>query len=162
EAHGIRPLAVENNVDVRLLRCGYLSGLSKKSDHALHAHRKTDTGRWLAAQLGDQTVITTTGTHGILCTRGLVDPLEDRAGVVIEATHQARIDLVRHTYVPQHRAKRIEVLTRLLVEMLSKQRRPRDNLLHIRVLAVQDTQRVAFQTALAVGIQPALVGAEVT
>ena len=48
-------------------------------DQPLQAHRKTHRGNGLAAQLLDQPVKTSTGTHGPLCTQAVGDPLEHRA-----------------------------------------------------------------------------------
>ena len=64
----------------------------------------------LAAQLRDQPVVTAAGAYGILGARGLRDPLEHGAAVVVEAAHQSRVDLVLDADVAQHGAQRLEVL----------------------------------------------------
>ena len=121
---------------------------------ALHAHRKTDRGRRVTPQLRDQAVVAAAGAYGILCTGGRGDPLEHRAVVVIEAAHQARVDLVAHAHAAQQATERIEVCVGLRIQMLGEQRRAANHLLHFRVLAVQDPQRVAGEAPFAVGVEP--------
>src|SRR5262249_15004060 len=104
EANGGRAFAIENYVDVRPLGRRQPTRLSQQSDHALHTHGEADGRRGLASQLRDQAIVTTAGAHGILRTRGLVEPLENRPGVVIQTAHQTWVDLVLHANVAQHTA----------------------------------------------------------
>ena len=53
----------------------------------------------------------------------------------------------------QRVAKCVEVLARLRIEVIGQQRRARDDCLHLRILAVENAQRIAFETPLAVGVE---------
>ena len=53
------------------------------------------------------------------------------------------------------------MLARLRVEVIRQRGRAGHQLLHLGVLAVENAQRIAFQAPLAVGIEAALVAAEI-
>src|SRR5690606_13104009 len=60
-----------------------------------------------------------------------------------------------------HRAQRLEMAARFLVQVLGQPWRALDERLHLRILAVEDAQRIAFEAPAAVGIELRFVLAEV-
>src|SRR6185437_12583750 len=114
---------------------------------------EADGRRGVTAELGDQPVVAAAGAYGILGAGGGGDPLEHGAVVVVEAAHQARIDLIGDADGTQRGAQRLEMRARVGVEVLGEQRRAADQLLQLRVLAVEDAQWVAPETAPAVAIE---------
>jgi hypothetical protein len=69
--------------------------------------------------------------------------LEDGSGVVIKATHQVRIQLIRYLQAFKVVFHGIEVAGALVTEMLRDYRGTFDNLLARRLLAVQEPQGVS-------------------
>ena len=68
-------------------------------------------------------------------------------------SHEAWVHDVVDPDGPDRRAQRIEMRTRLGIEMLGEHRRSRDDLAHLRILAVENAQRIAVEPASAVGVQ---------
>src|SRR5207248_6271298 len=106
-------------------------------------------------------VVAAPGAYGILRAGDRHDPLEHRTVVVIEPAHQARIDLVAHTHGAQPVAQRVEVRARFGIQVLAEERRARDDLLHLGVLAVEHPQRVDGEAPAAVGVEARLVRVQV-
>ncbi len=119
----------------------------------LHAHGETDARRRLAAELADQPVVAATGADGTLGAELVGDPLEYRAAVIVQPAHQLRIDLIGDPDGIESRLESFEMSARLLVEEIGKRRRIRQQRLGLRILAVEDAQRVGRQAPLAVFVE---------
>ncbi len=119
----------------------------------LHAHGETDARRRLAAELADQPVIAATGADGTLGAELVGDPLEYRAAVIVQPAHQLRIDLIGDADGIESRLESFEMSARLLVEEIGERRRIRQQRLGLRILAVEDAQRVGRQAPLAVFVE---------
>ena len=115
----------------------------------------------LAAQLRDQAVVAAAGAHRTLRAELGRQPLENGVRVVVEPAHQARVEHVADAHGVEMPAQPLEVLARLLVEVLGQHRRAGDHVLQLRILAVENAQRIAFEAPQAVGIEARLVRREV-
>ena len=80
-------------------------------------------------------------------------PFEHRARVVIQPADQARLDMILDAGASQVSAQRLEMLPRFGIERLEQQRGAGDDALHVRILAVENAQRIAVQAPLAVLIE---------
>ncbi len=119
----------------------------------LHAHGETDARRRLAAELADQPIVAATGADGTLGAELVGDPLEYRAAVIVQPAHQLRIDLIGDADGIESRLESFEMSARLLVEEIGERRRIRQQCLGLRILAVEDAQRVGCQAPLAVFVE---------
>src|SRR5258708_121093 len=114
-----------------------------------------------AAQLGHQAVVASSGTHGTLRTERVRRPLENRSGVVVESADQVRLDIILDAGAAQVRAQGLEMSPRLCIQGIEQQRRPGDDALHVRILAVEYSQRIALQPPFAIFVERGLVPAEI-
>ena len=98
----VRRLALVHQINIggdpRCLKCVFL----EQCQQPLHAHGKTASRCWLAANLLDQAVVTATRAHRTLCTELGGYPFEYSKVVIIQPTHQTRVDLVFDTGIAQH------------------------------------------------------------
>ena len=129
------------------------AAILQQCQQALHPHRETGCGCRFAADLLDQPVITAAGADGALRAEARGHPLEHGAVVIIQAAHQARIDLERHVMPPEDVLHCGKVLQRVVFQLVHQLRCRSYQLLHRRILAVQDAQWIAVQTARRIGIQ---------
>ena len=113
------------------------------------------------AELLDQPVVASAGADGVLRAEPVGGPLEHRPAVVIEATYQPGIADIVDAQRIEPGPQRGEVCCRLLVQVRDQLRRLGDQRLQVRVLAVQDAQRVAVQPTPAVLVQRPLVGRKI-
>src|SRR6202044_3979988 len=111
------------------------------------------------AQLSHQAVVAAAGTHRALRTERVGGPLENSAGVVIEPADQMRLDMMLDAGAAQLRAQRLEMCPRLRIQGIEHQRGTGHYALHVRILAVEYSQRIALQPPLAVLIERGLMGA---
>src|SRR5690606_23279803 len=125
----------------------------QQQHQTLDAHGEADTRSSLATQLRHQAVVTPTGAYRALGAELVGDPLEHGAVVVIQTAHQLVVDLITNPGGVQTRLDTLEVLTRLLIEVVAQGRRTDQQRLSRLVLAVEDAQRVGGQTTLAVFIE---------
>jgi hypothetical protein len=102
-----------HDIDIDGRRPGLAAGFANQRHQPLDTHGKTAGRCRLAAELLHQTVVTTTGTDGSLRAEAISEPLENRQVVVVEAAHQARIDLERQTGIAQHLLHALEMRQRL-------------------------------------------------
>src|SRR5690606_19463217 len=115
--------------------------------------RPTDRRRIAPAELRDEPVVAPAGADRALRSEPIRDPLEDRPRVVVEPADEARIDLERNAGIAQQPLETLEVVARPLVEILAHDRRAGDEFRHVRVLAVEDPQRIALEPPQAVRVQ---------
>src|SRR5579863_162911 len=143
------------------MRLRSLAGLREQIYDPLHSHREPDSRRRLTAELSDEPIVAAAGAYGILRSKCVGDPLEDRAAVVVQAADQPRVDAIADTDRVERGAERSEVLARLRIQMIGEERRARNDRAHFGILAVQDAQRIAVEAPPAVAVQRALVRLEV-
>ena len=125
---------------------------------AFDAARPADAGRRRPAQLGDQPVIAAAAQHGALGAEMAGHELEGGMGVVVEAAHQAGIDLERHAGRRETVLHRREEIPACLVQVVGEGGRIGVDRLVALVLAVQDAQRIALQAVARVLGKPARRG----
>ena len=81
--------------------------------------------------------------------------------VVVEAAHEPRVLLERDADVREQPLHAREVRARLVVEIAAEQRRAIDQIAELRVLAVEDPERIALEAPQAVLVERVAVCAEV-
>ena len=101
----------------------------------------------------DQAIVTASGTNRALGSQIVGYPFEYGLVVIVQAAHQPGIDHVALPRRIQQLAQPREVVLRFRVQVIRQRRRAVQQRLGLRVLAVEDTQRVALQAPLAVFIQ---------
>ncbi len=154
-------LAIHHHERIGRALRGDVLPLHQQLHHALHSHGEADCRRGIAAEMRDQAVVTAAGAHGILRTQRVRRPLEHRATVVVEAAHETRVHDVVDTDRFDGRAQRIEMRARFGVQMFGEHRRAADDVTQLGILAVENAQRIAFETPLAVLIQARFMRTEI-
>src|SRR5262249_54057422 len=99
-------------------------------------------GRFGAAERFRKPVITPAPENGILRAESAMGEFECSAGVVIEAAHQAVVQLKLDTHGVQNILDFFKVVTARFVKKLADARQLFDDRLVLRNLAVEDTQRI--------------------
>lgn len=125
-------------------------------DCAVDAEGPADRGQRGAADHLGQAVVAAAAAHRGLGAEAVVDELERRAGVVVQAADQLRVVLEDH-------ARRRDQLAHLLVvrlagvaQVVAQQRGFGELLLDVRALVVQNAQRIDLRAAqgLLVQVEP--------
>ena len=109
---------------------------------ALDTHRETASWRRLAAKLLDQAVVSAACADGALGAELVGDPLENGQIVVIQSAHQSRVDAIGNAGLLEQRLHAAEMLEGGLAKEIDQLRRTLDEFLHVRILAVENAQRV--------------------
>src|SRR3954471_4590028 len=141
------------------LACDALN--AQKFDQPFLTESPAHRGSPLATELRHQPVVTTTGTDSALRSQFTGDPLKHGVTVIVEPAHQTWIDDIANAHRFQMTAQASEVLTRFGIEVFRQQWRASDDVLKLRILAVQNSQWIAFEPTQAVGVELALVRGEV-
>src|SRR5216684_351352 len=136
--------------------------LFEEHDDPLLPHGPADPRRAGAAQLGHQAVVASAGAHGTLRTERIRRPLENGPGVVVESADQVRLDIILDAGAAQVGAQSLEMSPRLRIQGIEQQRRPGNDALRVRILAVEYSQRIALQPPFAVLVERGLVPAEIS
>ena len=123
-------------------------------DDAFGPHGKTDAGRGLAAQHFDERIVTTAAANRALRAQTVRDPFKDRVVVVVQTTHQTRIDRVIDAQSGDAGFQTLQERQGILTQEIEQTGRRIDQILHLRVLGVQNAQGVGVQTADASTIVP--------
>ena len=135
-------------------RCpGHIALQGQQLGQPLEADGKTGRRGRFATQLFHQPVKTPAGAYRRLRAELVGGPFEHSAGVVVEPTHQTRVDGNRHARIAQIFAKAREMGARALVQIILQVRRSGDDLAHGGILAVEDAQRIFLQPPQAVFIE---------
>ena len=122
-------------------------------DHALSSHCKANAGRRPASQHFDERIIPSASANRALSSELVCDPLEDRVVVVVKAAHQPRIDRVVNAQSAHPALEAAQKLERLLPEVVKQTRCVVHHLLHVRILGVQNAQRIGVQAALSLLVE---------
>src|SRR5579859_1057545 len=162
KARNLGALARQHQIHVRPVAQNRESLLLQQHHDALLPHRPADAGDAGAAQLLHQAVVAAAGAHRALRTESIRGPLEDRARVVIEPAHQMGLGMILDAGALEVRAQGLEMRLRFRIQRVEQQRRPGDDPLHVRVLAVEDAQRIAVQAPPAILIQGGFMRAEIS
>ena len=140
---GLRGVAECDDVDLWFLVLS--RGLfSRQLQETLHADREADTRRGRAAQLLHEAVVAPPAAHRVLRSEALARHLEDGEAVVVEAADEPRVDLIRDARALDEPAYALQMRPAVIVPEFIYPRRARDDLLVVRVLAVQKAKRVAL------------------
>ena len=116
--------------------------LAGRHQHPLDSRRPADARRRRAAEQLDEPVVAPAAADARLRAEGVAGELEDGAGVVVEAAHQRRVELVaRRRRVEQPRTAR-EVLGVVGLEAVEQARRAAPSPPGSRVVGVEGAQRV--------------------
>src|SRR5690606_4265774 len=107
-----------------------------------------------ATELLDQAIVTAAGTDGTLGTELVGGPLEHGFAVVIETAHQRRIDRITQANTIEQLPQCGKMLLRLVVQIIRQHWRIDEQFTRSGILAVENSQRISQQAALAVGIEP--------
>src|SRR6185369_2201842 len=141
---------------------GCLAPLRAQQRHqAFLAQRPADRRGRFATKLCDQPVVAAARTNGSLRAELGGQPLENGVRIVVEPAHQARIEHVLDADRIEMPAQPGEMLTRLFVQVLREYWRAGDHVLQLRILAVENAQRIAFEAPQAVGVELRLMAREV-
>ena len=114
-----------------------------------------------AAELGHQAVVAAAGAHRALRPQAHRWSTRTPCACSNQSAHQMRLHMILDAGAAQLGAQRIEMLARLRIQRIEQQRRTRDDPLHVRILAVENPQRIAGQAPLAVLIQGCRMAAEI-
>ena len=120
---------------------------------ALDAEGETGCRGWFATELFNETVVAATGGNGALGAKGIGRPLKDSVTIVVKAAYQARIALPSDAEGIQQCAELREVVAAGFAEVIVKDRGAIQHLLHPRVFAVEDAQRIGGEATATVFIQ---------
>ena len=131
-------------------------------EHALHPEGPTHGRRGFTAQLLNQVVVAPATTNGALRPELIGDEFKDREVVVIHAPDQARVQPVSHPVGPQHRLHGLKVSHRVAAQKINQSRCGIDQVLHLRVFAVQNPQRIGMQPPERIFVQLGLVGLKIS
>ena len=123
------------------------SRLLQEQDDPLNADGEAAGRCGPATQSLEQSVVTAASRDRALRPQPIGDPLEHRPIVVVETAHQPPIDRERDAVVRQELLHAIEMGAGLGAEPLDELRRAPDQVLQIRILGVQDAQRIGVQPA---------------
>ena len=134
-------------------RSGGEPGLLQQQDHPLDAHRESAGRRRLAAELLEESVVAPAAGDGPLRAEPVGHPFEHGAIVIVEAAHEAGVDGVGDAMVGEQLPQPVEMRARIGGQALEELRRAFDQILHRRVLAVENAQRIGVQTALRVVVE---------
>ena len=129
------------------------AGFLQQQDDPLDADGEAAGRRGLAAQLLEQAVVASAPGDRALRPQPVGDPLEHGPIVIVEAAHEPRVDLERDAAVREEPLQAVEMGARLGAEPLDELRRAPDQFLHVRILGVEDAQRIRVQPALRVGVE---------
>src|SRR5918994_2634841 len=114
-------------------------------EQPLNAQAEPDAGRRLAAHLLREIVVSSPTQDRVLgSVEGIADELERGARVVVEAAHETRSKLVSDVELVEAALYLLEVLTRLVAQMLGELWRALDDVLPILSLGVENPQWVRF------------------
>ena len=143
-----------DNIDVNIAAATTANAHCLQQQHqAFHAHREAHRRRAAATQLLNQTVVTPTCTDGSLRAQLIGDPLKYGLVVVVQPPNQAWIDREINAGGFQQSTQLIKIFPRLIVKVIRQLRGTIQQGLGLGVLAIEDTQRVAVQSTLAVIVQ---------
>ena len=170
QLHALEPRLVaqrDHEHIVEIGRCGGDAAQILHHQHALDAHAEAHAGGIRAAQLLHQAVVAAAAADGEISLGGLGDDLEHGLGVVVQAAHDAGIDLVGDAQRLQILLQLLEVLRAVRAEVVQHGGRV-GQLLGV-LLAVQDAQGIALvplltglaqrgQLGFKVGLQLLMVG----
>jgi len=132
-----------------------------KLEQSLHADGPANRRTGSAAKQRDKPVVTASAAHGRLRPEAIGCPLEHGVAVVVEPTHQARVQREGQARVVECGLQSLEMGCRLRAEKAVQLRRAFDHGLHIGVLAVQNPQGVRCQPPQTVFVQHGLVFIEI-
>src|SRR5260370_5893050 len=161
ETCDLRAFPRQHQINLRPVAVQAQSLLFEEHDDPLLPHGPADTRRAGSAQLGHQAVVASAGAHGTLRTERIRRPLENRSGVAVESADQVRFNIILDAGAAQVSAQRLEMNPRLRIQGIEQQRRSGDDALHVRILAVEYSQRIALEPPFAVLVERGLVPAEV-
>ena len=117
--------------------------------------------RVIPAQLLDQAIVTAAGAYRALRAQRIRGPFEYGSRVIVEPADQMRLDMILDARALEVRAQGLEVFLRFRVQGIEQPRGAGHEVLHLRILAVQDSQWIACEPPPAVGVQFRLVRAEI-
>ena len=120
---------------------------------ALKADGKTDSRKFRAAEVTNQTVVTTTGGDRILRAKAAGHHLKGRFGVIVESSYHAGINRVVDVECLDMPLDLVKVGLTTDTEIVQHGWCINGDLLAARDLAVEDTQRVAGVAAPAIGAE---------
>ena len=148
-----RRIALRHQIHIRRNRQRFVALILPQRQQAFDAHGEATGRRGLAAELRNQAVIAAAGANRALGAQLIGDPFEHGQVVVVEPAHQARIDARMNARILENGLHAFEMLERVLAQIVHQLGRGLDQRLHVRILGVEDAQRIAVQATLRIGIQ---------
>ena len=116
--------------------------LARREQHALDSRRPADAGRRRPAEHLHEAVIATTAADSALRSERIGGQLEDGSRVVVEPTHERRVELIGDLRDVEQLAHGGEVLGVLCAEVIEEPRRTLHHALRALVLGVKGAQGV--------------------
>ena len=159
--HARSSVALMHHIDVGSGNLRLAARFANQGHQPLNPHREAASRRRLPAELLDEAIITTTRTHCTLRTKTIRHPFENGQVVVVEATHETRVDLERQTSIAQHLLHAIKMRHRLGAQMIHQLRGAGDHFLHRRILAVENAQRIGVKAPPRIFVEQVAVFLEI-
>src|SRR5215831_12478604 len=154
EAHSVTAQSrAAREIDRQRLGRGRAPFFLQSEQRALDAHRESDRGHRRASQFVEQSVVASAAAHRRLRAELAVVHLVRRARVVVEAAHEAGIDLVAHPRRGDTALHRFEVRAARIAQEVEHGRQALHDLAARRHLAVEHAQGIAIETLLAIRAQ---------
>ncbi|EJX03300.1 hypothetical protein EVA_08593 [gut metagenome] len=152
---------VMNDIHVRLGARRHIAAFTHQFNHAFHPHRETDPRSRTAAEHFNERIVTTAAADRTLGAELIRNPFKDGMVVIIQTADKTGIDHIVNAGGAHHFFHSSEESAAFFTEVIQKTRSLIDEILHVGILRIENTQRIGVETALGFFIKLIAVSFEI-